>query len=249
MSAEITWITAFLDTTGDAADAVESFWCQVTGYRLAERRGERGEFATLLPDEGDPHLTVQTVGRPVPGGLHLDLHTGDVDALVARAEQLGASSCAADGYVVCRSPSGLTFCAVGHPAESIAPPASWPDGRSKVDQVSIDVPPSRWEEECRFWADLTGWELVAAGSSEYRRLRRPAGLAVQLLLQRLDDEPVHGVAAGHLDLGSDDYLAETERHLALGATEVRRTEHWITLLDPSGRAYCVTRHSVDGPSA
>jgi len=27
----------------------------------------------------------------------------------------------------------------------------------------------------------------------------------------------------------------------LGAREVRRTPHWVTLLDPVGRAYCVTR--------
>ena len=52
---------------------------------------------------------------------------------------------------------------------------------------------------------------------------------------------------GHLDLGSDDYLAETDRHLALGATELRRTPHWVTLQDPSGRTYCVTRHPVDRP--
>jgi hypothetical protein len=66
------------------------------------------------------------------------------------------------------------------------------------------------------------------------------------LLQRLDDE--QSVVVGHLDLGADDHLAETERHLALGATEVRRTPHWVTLRDPSGRPYCVTPHSVDHPA-
>ena len=53
------------------------------------------------------------------------------------------------------------------------------------------------------------------------------------------------MVTGHLDLGSDDAGVEAARHVALGAREVRRTEGWITLVDPSGRTYCVTRHPVD----
>ena len=44
----------------------------------------------------------------------------------------------------------------------------------------------------------------------------------------------------HLDLASADRAAEVERHVALGGRVVRTTEDWTTLLDPSGRAYCVT---------
>ena len=33
MSAEVRWVTAFLDTAQEHAEQVESFWCQVTGYR------------------------------------------------------------------------------------------------------------------------------------------------------------------------------------------------------------------------
>jgi hypothetical protein len=248
MSGEVRWVTAFLDTAQEHAEEGESFWLQVTGYHLSPRRGAHGEFASLLPADGDPHLKVQIVEQPSPGGLHLDLHTDDVRALAAKAEKLGASATYLDeGYVVCRSPGGMTFCVVGHSASRAAAPASWPSGRSMVDQVCLDIPPSLWERECRFWADLTGWELVdVEPEDEFRRLRRPRGLAIQLLLQRLDDE--ESLVVGHLDLGSDDYLGETDRHLALGATEVRRTPNWVTLRDPSGRLYCVTRHSVDGPA-
>jgi hypothetical protein len=245
---EVRWVTAFLDTTLEHAEQAESFWSQVTGYRLSPRRGVRGEFASLLPADGDPHLKVQTVGEASPGGLHVDLHTDDVRALGARAEGLGArASYLEAGYAVCGSPGGMTFCVVDHPASRAATPAVWSGGRSMVDQVCLDIPPSRWEEECSFWAELTGWELVDQNpEDEFRRLRRPDGLAIQVLLQRLDDE--QSVVVGHLDLGSDDYLAETNRHRALGATEVRRTPHWVTLRDPSGRLYCVTRHPVDRPA-
>lgn len=248
MSGEVTWLTAFLDTVAEQAAETESFWCRVTGYHLSPRRGAHDEFASLLPEDGDPHLKVQTVGRATPAGLHLDLHTDDIPALAEQAAALGASTTPQDaGFVVARSPGGMTFCVVGHSASRAAKPAVWPEGRSVVDQVCLDIPPSRWEDECRFWADLTGWELVdVEPDDEFRRLRRPPHLAIQLLLQRLDDE--QPAVTGHLDLGADDYLAETDRHLALGATEVRRTPHWVTLLDPSGRAYCVTRHPVDRPA-
>jgi Glyoxalase-like domain len=248
MSAEVRWVTAFLDTAQEQAEQVESFWSSVTGYRLSPRRGTRGEFASLLPPDADPHLKVQTVAQPTAGGLHVDLHTDDVAGLAARAERLGASAKHLDpGYVVCASPGRLPFCVVDHPGSRTPAPASWPGGRSMVDQVCVDIPPSRWEQECRFWADLTGWELIDEDAQdEFRRLRRPDGIAIQLLLQRLEDEQPAVLA--HLDLGSDDYLAETDRHLALGATEVRRTPGWVTLRDPSGRLYCVTRHSVDEPA-
>ena len=248
MTGEVRWVTALLDTAPEHAEEVESFWCRVTGYRLTPRRGVRVEFATLVPPDGDPHLKVQTVVQSPPGGLHLDLHTDDLRALAGRAERLGATTSYADaGHVVCGSPGGMTFCVVEHVASRAAAPASWPGGRSMVDQVSVDIPPSRWEAECRFWADLTGWELVEQNPfDEFSRLRRPRDLAIQFLFQRLDDE--QPVVTAHLDLGSDDFLAETDRHLELGATEVRRTPHWVTLRDPSGREYCVTPHSVDGPA-
>jgi hypothetical protein len=47
----------------------------------------------------------------------------------------------------------------------------------------------------------------------------------------------------HLDLASDDRAAEVARHVELGGRVVRSTDNWTTLLDPSGRPYCVTRRS------
>jgi hypothetical protein len=44
------------------------------------------------------------------------------------------------------------------------------------------------------------------------------------------------------------WVTKTDRHLALGAMEVCRTPHWVTLRDPSGGVYCVTRHPVQEPT-
>ncbi|HET8983798.1 MAG TPA: VOC family protein, partial [Pedococcus sp.] len=155
----ISWVTAFLDTDQDRAPQVERFWCAVTGSLLSPRRGSREEFVTLLPPDGEGFLKAQTVGQSPPGGMHLDLHTDDIDGLAARAEQLGASASYHElGYVVLGSPGGLTFCIVDHSGGRRPAPVPWPGGRSLVDQVCLDIPPSRFDSEVAFWRELTGWE-------------------------------------------------------------------------------------------
>ena len=243
----VRWLTAFLDTPEDLAPAAEAFWCAVSGSVLSARRGARAEFTTLLPGDGDAYLKAQTVVQSPPGGLHLDLHTDDVRGLAARAEELGASASYHElGYVVCGSPGGMTFCVVGHHGAERPSPQPWPSGRSIVDQVCLDVPPSRWDTEGAFWSALTGWELTDADPvDEFARLVRDPAFALQVLLQRLDDE--QPVVTGHLDLACDDRDAEVARHLTLGAWLVRRAPAWTTLRDPSGRAYCVTDRTPAAP--
>jgi len=235
----IDWVTAFLDTDEARAGEVERFWCAVSGSTLSSRRGDRQEFVTLLPPDGEPFLRAQTVVQSPPGGLHLDLHTTDVPALAARAEQLGATASYHElGYVVLGSPGGLTFCVVAGGAGHRPGPVSWPEGRSLVDQVCLDVPPSRFDAELGFWQRLTGWPEIEPDLAGFARLARGDGLPLQLLLQRLDDE--QPVVTAHLDLACDDRAAEVARHERLGAAVVRRTDGWTTLRDPSGREYCVT---------
>src|SRR5690348_7914975 len=101
----VQWVTAFLDSPPETAQASEDFWLAVTGSRLSAPRGDKDEFATLLPEQGDPFLKVQRVLQSVPGGMHLDLHTDDVRALADRVAALGGStSHHVLGYVICGSP-------------------------------------------------------------------------------------------------------------------------------------------------
>jgi hypothetical protein len=235
----ISWVTAMLDSPPETARASEEFWLAVTGTRLSARRGPRDEFATLVPAEGDPFLKVQQVTQSVPGALHLDVHTGDVRGLADRVDELGGStSHHVLGYVICGSPGGLTFCLVGHPGRRRPPPQDWPGGRSIVDQVCLDIPPRHYEQECAFWAALTGWEPGSAGGREFRRLVRPEGIPLAFLLQRLDDE--QQTVTAHLDLACDDRDAETSRQQALGAEQVRSTDGFTVMRDPAGRLYCNT---------
>ena len=236
------WLTAFVDLAPGDHDAGQAFWRAVTGYAVSPARGGHGEFATLLPSDGDGdgYLRTQRLGHG-PSGHHLDLHVADPRAAADRAVGLGATEVDDQGdVVVLRSPAGLTFCAVPEEGQGTRrpAPATWPDGlRSQVDQVCLDLPPSSYDEECAFWAALTGFTpgAVSPGFPEFRRLDGPG--ALRLLLQRLDDDRAPGL---HLDLAADDPAAEVERHLALGARFHAEGRGWTVLETPYGVAYCVT---------
>lgn len=238
----IRWVTAFLDLPAAAAESGTGFWGAVAASTPSARRGERGEFRTLLPADGDPCLRVQVVVDG-PGGVHLDLHVDDVEVLAARAVELGAEVVARPGHVVLRSPGGLLLCAVGHHGETI-PPAPVPLGASatRVDQVSIDVPAPDFDRECRFWAELTGWELRASRLSEFAALERPPGIPWRLLLQRLGPDDAGGAARAHLDVACGPEVdAAIAHHVSLGALRGADGVVWTTMTDPAGLAYCLTR--------
>ena len=242
------WLTAFLDLARADFDRGVAFWQAVTGYALSESRGDDGEFATLLPPGGDPFLKVQRL-REGPGRIHLDLHVPDPPAAAADAAALGAavSSRPEAGYVVMTSPAGLTFCLVRHRATVPPSPTTWPTGHgSLVDQVCLDIPADGYDEECAFWQRVTGWELVdVAEHDEFRRLLRPSGQPLRLLLQRLGE--ADGGARAHLDLATTDRPAEAARHTALGARVVDTRPGWTVLADPTGAAYCITGRVPETP--
>ena len=235
------WVSAFLDFAPGDFDRGVAFWEGVTGFALSARRGVDGEFATLLPPEGDDYLRVQALGEG-PGRLHLDLHVENPTVAAEAAVELGAHVLVRHelGYVVLRSPGGLVFCFVRAQASRRPPAATWPDGhRSQVDQVCLDVPPSAYDAEVAFWQALTGWDLDPDVSREFARLQPPDEQPLRWLVQLLDDD--EPAVRAHLDLSCDDREAEIARHVALGATVGPAHEDWTVLTDPVGTTYCITR--------
>ncbi|MBQ1092136.1 VOC family protein [Streptomyces sp. B93] len=231
----IRWTYAFIDRPAGLLGPAVRFWTAVTDTRLSEPRGERGEFATLVPTDGaDPCVKVQGVGSG--GGAHLDFAVEDVERFTARATGLGARLVAGhDGWAVLASPGGQLFCAVPWQGESARPGVV---RGSRLDQVCLDIPPSRYDAEVAFWSGLAdGWHASPGSRPEFHVVRPSAALPVRILLQRLDDERPH---SAHLDLACADVDEVRAAHERLGAVVVSRGAHWTVMRDPVGGTYCLT---------
>lgn len=234
------WLEAFLDLPEDTYDAGATFWSAVTGYPRGPQRGPEGQFATLVPPEGLDYLRLQRLADGPR--IHLDLHVDDPGAAAAEAARLGASVAPSpfDEVAIMRSPGGFVFCFVPEGAGERPPPRTWPDGHaSYVDQVCLDVPPSRYDAELDFWAAITEWDRVdPEPGSEFGRLTPGPDQPLQLLVQRLDDE--QDAVTAHLDWSATDREAEIQQHLAAGAVVQGRFEGWTVMRDPAGLTYCIT---------
>ncbi len=233
------WVSAFLDSAPEHHQVGVGFWQAATGYAVSAPRGDGAEFASLVPPDGEEFLKVQRLHHG-PDRVHLDLHVADPRAAADTAVRAGAVEIVDRGYVVLASPGGLVFCYVDHPASRRPSATPHPDGSAaRVRQVAIDVPRSSYDAEWAFWAALTGWEQRASSVTEdFRFLLPPADQPLGLLVQRLGEED--GDVRAHLDWGTTDRAAETERHLALGARVLAVHPHWTVLTDPVGRVYCLT---------
>ncbi|MEU9911383.1 VOC family protein [Streptomyces sp. NPDC051001] len=230
----IRWTYAFVDRRIELLDRAQEFWTAVTDTRLSAPRGSRGEFVTLVPGGGDPCVKVQGVGGG--SGAHLDFCVDDVPEFVTSALSAGAGMAAEhEGWAVLRSPAGQLFCAVPWDGESVRPPVVH---GSRLDQVCLDLAPSRHDAEVTFWsALLPGWTSRPGSLPEFHVLVPPPGLPVRILLQRLGEERA---ASAHLDLACADIEATRARHEELGAETVARGRHWTVMRDPAGGTYCLT---------
>ncbi len=225
------WIQVFLDTPAADVDVAVSFWASVTGWLPSDRRGEDGQFVTLLPRTGSAYVKVQAVEGPP--GVHIDLDTADRRASIETARTLGATTAWTYHDVeVMRSPGGFTFCQTLLDGE----PSLARDGSTILDQVCLDIPSESWEVEIAFWRELTGRELQYATTPGFARL--VAAGQPRLLLQRLHERT--GPVRAHPDLASADRSADSARHVALGARVLGVHAFWTVLSAPGGQVYCLT---------
>ena len=106
------------------ADEV-AFWSGASGKDLAQLSYPEYHGARLTPSLV---LLVQELGEGAPR-VHLDIHTDDVEAEVARLTALGATAVdRQDNWVVMRDPAGLPFCVVQAPPSELddGPAITWP---------------------------------------------------------------------------------------------------------------------------
>lgn len=241
---DITWLTAFIDQPAETFEAGSRFWEQATESTRSATRGPNGEYATLIPSAGESCLRVQRLeGSP---RIHLDFHIDDLDAAREHAEQLGATTVYRDRHAIMRSPTGFTFCFVTHGGRAELPSAVTEPRPHLLTQVSIDIPHAQFEEECEFWAAMTGWDLLPTSAPSFAALQQPDHIPLRLLLQRRGTDDAGTTTRAHLDIACGSHFVEvSETFLGFGAELVAHHTHWTTMRDPAGLEFCLTRRDPE----
>ncbi|MBM2615352.1 hypothetical protein JIG36_07220 [Actinoplanes sp. LDG1-06] len=232
---------AVLERPADRFDAAVAFWSEVTGSEPVP-----------VPDSGTVtarHDGDRRSGEPgTAGSVRLRTADGD-DWLEIRGVRHGSGGhlprlwvdgpAAFPGANV--SPAGLPFHVAAWPGQHVRPgPSTGPDGVSlRPHQLCFDLAPSVYDDEVRFWSELTGWSLdEGVQADEFLRLQPAPPVPVRFLLQRLGEERP---ASAHLDVSCSDIRAARAWHESLGATFLGEWPNWSTFRDPAGGLYCLTK--------
>lgn len=108
-----------VDAPAERHDQELAFWRGATGQTIA-RIEEHPEYHGTALHGQDFVLLIQRLDGG-SGRVHLDIHTDDLDAEVARLERLGASRVQQVGsWWVMRDPADLLFCVVPDPPGALS---------------------------------------------------------------------------------------------------------------------------------
>ena len=106
-------IKVVIDVPASDHDRELSFWEAALGQPLPQFAFPEYHGAALHGQEF--WLLTQCLGEG-PARMHLDIHTDDLEAEVARLERLGAERVQrVQGWQLMRDPAGLVFCVVPDP--------------------------------------------------------------------------------------------------------------------------------------
>jgi glyoxalase superfamily protein len=106
---------------------------------------------------------------------------------------------------------------------------------SRLSKIVIDVPPAAHGRELAFWSAATGQPLVQFDRHPEYHGATLHGPELGLLIQRLGDGP----GKMHIDIHTDDPVAEIARLEKLGAELVQQVHSWWVMRDPAGLVFCV----------
>jgi predicted enzyme related to lactoylglutathione lyase len=107
--------TFVIDVPSERRDEMVAFWSAALG---ATSEATRMANYHILHDAAAPNrIVVQDVGTG-QAGIHFDIHTDDLDAEIARLQELGATLVDPSWaehpgrWVIMRDPAGMEFCVV-----------------------------------------------------------------------------------------------------------------------------------------
>jgi Glyoxalase-like domain len=114
-----------VDAPAETHDAEVAFWRGALGIPLARNERFPAFHGAPLSTPGLGFL-VQHLGTG-PARVHVDIHTDDLAAEVARLEKLGATVIDdAQGWTILRDPAGLLICVVPDPRIDATNATGWP---------------------------------------------------------------------------------------------------------------------------
>ncbi len=107
---------------------------------------------------------------------------------------------------------------------------------SRLSTVLIDCDEERFERSVEFWREALGKEAIRL-DDRYVSLRGRVGGdgGAVVMLQRVPAAE----RAIHLDIETDDVVAEVQRLEKLGARRKAIFDSWTVMEAPSGHAFCV----------
>lgn len=109
---------AVIDVPPAEHDGEVAFWSAALGQPL--KQGEHfPEYHGVALHGQEWGLLIQRLGQG-PARVHLDIHTDDLEAEVARLEAFGAERVEfVHAWWIMRDPAGLLFCVVPEPDDSL----------------------------------------------------------------------------------------------------------------------------------
>jgi predicted enzyme related to lactoylglutathione lyase len=108
-----------IDIPADDHDRELAFWAAAVGQPLTQFEAHPEYHGTELYREGFGLLTQRLEGQE-PARVHLDIHTDDLAAELARLEALGAERVQqVHAWWIMRDPAGLLFCVIPSPPGSM----------------------------------------------------------------------------------------------------------------------------------
>jgi hypothetical protein len=212
-----------MDSTRSGA-ALGRFWAAVTGCSYAEASSATDTGDVVGPEEG-MGIAILNVPEPktVKHRVHLDVHTGSVDTLLALGARR-APGYGGDPWTVLLDPEGGEFCAFVREGELPAYLGY---------ELVLDTSEAGVEAQARWWGERFGVEAQNDGQPWWSIGNVP-GMPFESLVFDPVPEPKTVKNRIHWDLYGD-----VETFVDAGATVLAELPRWTVLADPEGNEFCV----------
>jgi predicted enzyme related to lactoylglutathione lyase len=108
--------------------------------------------------------------------------------------------------------------------------------KSRLCGFIIDCQDANLDEAARFWSAALGWPAKSPDGPYVTLDTGRQSLNLNVAVQQVDHP-----SRVHLDIETDDVLAEVKRLEKLGAKTVDRVKTWVVMEAPTGHRFCVVR--------